>query len=306
VVTEPFYPYYLTRERLYKAEKLKLAVTAGVGSDHVDLDAAAERKISVIECTGSNSVSVAKHEVMMMLSLVRNYLNAHEIAKSGGWDIVRCVDRAYDIEGMNIGTVGSGRIGYRVLQMLQNFNVKLHYYNKSRLPAEREKAVNAQWHDSTVDMIKECDVVTINVPLHPETDNLFNRDMLYKMKRGAYLVNCARGRIVNRDDLVAAVQEGQIAAYAGDVWYPQPAPPDHPWRKMPNNGMVPHYSGDTLSAQQRIAAMTKDILDRWFNNQPQEKDNIILDAGNLVSPSYTLSTTKCPMEHKQVEAGVRA
>ena len=95
-----------------------------------------------------------------------------------------------------------------------------------------------------------CDVVTINAPLHPETENLFNAKLIAKMKRGAYLVNTARGKICDRDAIRPSAREsGQLAGYAGDVWFPQPAPKDHPWRTMPHHGMTPHISGTSLSAQ---------------------------------------------------------
>ncbi len=99
------------------------------------------------------------------------------------------------------------------------------------------------WHDSVEDMVARCDVVTINCPLHPETENLFDEAMIGRMKRGAYLVNTARGKIVDRDAVARALEEGRLAGYAGDVWFPQPAPRDHPWRTMPHNGMTPHISG---------------------------------------------------------------
>ncbi len=108
VISQPFWPAYLTRERIEKAPKLKLAITAGIGSDHVDLKAAAEHDITVAEVTFSNSISVSEHAVMMILSLVRDYIPQHDIARSGGWDIADAIARSYDIEGMQVG-VGRGR-----------------------------------------------------------------------------------------------------------------------------------------------------------------------------------------------------
>ena len=87
------------------------------------------------------------------------------------------------------------------------------------------------------------DVVTINTPLHPETEHMFNDELIGTMKRGAYLVNTARGKICDRDAVVRALESGRLAGYAGDVWFPQPAPSDHPWRSMPWHGMTPHTSG---------------------------------------------------------------
>ena len=113
VISQPFWPAYLTAERIARAPKLKLALTAGIGSDHVDLDAAARAHITVAEVTGSNSISVAEHVVMTTLALVRNYLPSHAIAQQGGWNIADCVSRSYDVEGMHFGTVGAGRISRR-------------------------------------------------------------------------------------------------------------------------------------------------------------------------------------------------
>jgi len=111
VISQPFWPAYLTEERIAKAPKLKLAVTAGIGSDHVDLQAAIDRKITVAEVTFCNSISVAEHVVMMILGLVRNYIPSYNWVVKGGWNIADCVTRSYDVEGLHIGTVAAGRIG---------------------------------------------------------------------------------------------------------------------------------------------------------------------------------------------------
>ncbi|MGH2744192.1 MAG: NAD-dependent formate dehydrogenase, partial [Thermoleophilaceae bacterium] len=127
VISQPFWPAYLTAERLGKAPRLKLAVTAGIGSDHVDLDAAIEHGVTVAEVTYCNSISVSEHVVMMILSLVRNYIPSYQTVIDGGWNIADCVSRAYDVEGMQIGTVGAGRIGSAELRRLKPFEVGLHY-----------------------------------------------------------------------------------------------------------------------------------------------------------------------------------
>jgi len=281
VISQPFWPAYLTAERIAKAPKLKLALTAGIGSDHVDLRAAIDRKITVAEVTYCNSISVAEHVVMMILGLVRNYLPAHDWVRKGGWNIADCVTRSYDVEGMHVGTVAAGRIGLAVLRRLKPFDMHLHYFDRRRLPEAVEKELGLIWHDTVEDMVKVCDVVTINAPLHPETENLFNAALLSKMKRGAYLVNTARGKIVDRDAIVAALESGQLAGYAGDVWFPQPAPADHPWRTMPREGMTPHISGTSLSAQARYAAGTREILECFFDGRPIRDEYLIVQGGGL-------------------------
>ena len=293
VISQPFWPAYLTAERIAKAPNLKIAVTAGIGSDHVDLDAAIARGITVAEVTFCNSISVAEHVVMMIVSLVRNYLPAHQIVLDGGWNIADAVARSYDVEGMHIGTVAAGRIGLAVLRRLKPFDVHLHYTDRHRLPAEVEQELGLTFHPSTQDMVPHLDVVTINAPLHPETRNLFDDKLLATMKRGAYIVNTARGLIVDRDAIVRALENGQLAGYAGDVWYPQPAPADHPWRTMPHHGMTPHISGSSLSAQTRYAAGTREILESYFGGTPIRDEYLIVDGGKLAGTgAHSYSTSR--------------
>jgi formate dehydrogenase len=281
VISQPFWPAYLTAERIAKASRLKLAITAGIGSDHVDLQAAMDRGVTVAEVTYCNSISVSEHVVMMILGLVRNYIPSYQWVVKGGWNIADCVARSYDVEGMEIGTVGAGRIGSAVLRRLKPFDVKLHYTDRHRLPEAVEKEFGVTFHKTAAEMVPVCDVVTINAPLHPETENLFDEKMIGKMKRGAYLVNTARGKICNRDAIASALETGQLAGYAGDVWFPQPAPRDHPWRSMPYHGMTPHISGSSLSAQARYAAGTREILECWFEGRPIREDYLIVDGGKL-------------------------
>ncbi|WP_328455766.1 MULTISPECIES: NAD-dependent formate dehydrogenase [unclassified Amycolatopsis] len=281
VISQPFWPAYLTAERIARAPKLKLAVTAGIGSDHVDLDAAIAHGVTVAEVTYCNSISVAEHVVMMILSQVRNYLPSHQVVLDGGWNIADCVARSYDVEGMHIGTVAAGRIGTAVLRRLAPFDVHLHYTDRHRLPAEVERELNLTFHPSAADLVPHCDVVTINAPLHPETEGLFGDELIASMKRGAYLINTARAKIADRDAVVRALESGQLAGYAGDVWYPQPAPADHPWRTMPYQGMTPHISGSSLSAQARYAAGTREILEDHFGGSPIRDEYLIVDGGKL-------------------------
>ncbi|MFE9122145.1 NAD-dependent formate dehydrogenase [Streptomyces sp. NPDC007172] len=293
VISQPFWPAYLTPQRIARAQKLKLAVTAGIGSDHVDLDAAIAHGVTVAEVTYSNSISVAEHVVMMTLALVRNYLPSHRVVLDGGWNIADCVARSYDLEGMHVGTVAAGRIGLAVLRRLAPFDVRLHYTDRHRLPAAVEDELGLTFHDSAADMVPHCDVVTINAPLHPETERLFDDKLIGTMKRGAYLINTARARIADQDALQRALESGQLAGYAGDVWHPQPAPADHPWRTMPHHGMTPHISGSSLSAQARYAAGTREILEAWLAGTPIRDEYLIVDGGALAGTgahSYAVHT----------------
>ena len=293
VISQPFFPYYLTREKMETAPNLKMAITAGIGSDHVDLQAAMDRKIDVVEVTFCNSRSVAEHIVMQILSLVRDYHNQHRIINEGGWNIADAVQRSYDLEGMHVGTVAAGRIGLDALRKLKHFDVHMHYFDRHKLPDEVEKELNLTFHESVESMVAVCDVVTINCPLHPETEHMFNDELIGKMKRGAYIVNTARGKICDKDAIARAIESGQLSGYAGDVWFPQPAPNDHVWRTMPHHGMTPHTSGTSLSAQARYAAGVREILECFFDGSPIRDPYLIVQNGELAgmgAHSYSKGT----------------
>ncbi len=281
VISQPFWPAYMTAARIAKAPKLKMIVTAGIGSDHTDLQAAIDRGITVAEVTYCNSNSVAEHVVMMILALVRNYIPSYHWVLKGGWNIADCVARSYDLEGMQVGTVAAGRIGLRVLRLLRPFDVKLHYMDRHPLSESVEKELNLTRHASLDSLTKVCDVVTLNCPLHPETEHMINAKSLANFKRGAYLINTARGKLCDRDAVAAALRSGQLAGYAGDVWFPQPPPADHPWRSMPNHGMTPHISGTSLSAQARYAAGVREILECYFEGRPIRNEYLIVQGGKL-------------------------
>lgn len=290
VISQPFWPAYLTAERIAKAPNLKLAITAGIGSDHVDLNAAIARGITVAEITYSNSISVAEHAVMQILALVRNFVPAHQWATDGGWNIADSAARAYDLEGMDVGVIAAGRIGQAVLRRLAPFDVRLHYTDTRRLPEKLERELGVTYHPDAASLVRAVDVVSLHAPLHPQTYHLFDETLLASMRRGSYIVNTARAEICVRDAIVAALNSGQLAGYAGDVWYPQPPPVDHPWRSMPHNAMTPHISGTTLAAQARYAAGTREILENWFTNRPIREEYLIVSGGQLAGTgkeSYT-------------------
>ena len=242
VISQPFWPAYLTVERIAKAPNLKLAITAGIGSDHVDLQAATEHGLTVTEVMYSNSISVSEHAVMLIL-IPRPQL--HPLVRVGR-------QRRLEHRRRHPATAH------------KPFDVKLRYTDRYRLPADVEADLGLTYHPDVESLVSICDIVTINTPLHPETEHLFSDALIAKMKRGAYIVNTARGEICDRDAIVHALESGQLAGYAGDVWFPQPSSRNHPWRTMPHHGMTPHVSGTSLSAPARYAAGTREILECWF------------------------------------------
>lgn len=302
VISQPFWPAYLTKERLAKAKKLKLAITAGIGSDHVDLQAAIDKGITVAEVSFCNSISVAEFVIMLILALIKNYIPSYQWIINKGWNIADCVSRSYDLEGMQVGTVGAGHIGLAVLKRLKPFDVKLHYTERHRLPESIEKELGLTYHPNVESMIRVCDVITINCPLHAETEHLFDEKLIGKMKKGAYIINTARGKICERDAIAKALNSGQLAGYAGDVWFPQPPPKDHPWRTMLHHGMTPHISGTSLAAQARYAAGVREILECFFEGRSIRDEYLIVEKGKLAgigAHSYSAGNTTGGSEEAQ-------
>lgn len=291
VISQPFWPAYLGAEQIERAEQLKLVITAGIGSDHVDLDAAMRHNITVAELTYSNSISVAEHTVMLILDLVRDFVPAHQwVTDEKGWNIADAVSRSYDVEGMDVGVLASGRIGRAVLERMAPFDVTLHYTDLHRLPEDVEQRLNLTFHETPQELARSVDVLSIHSPLTNSTFGLFDDEMINSMRRGSYIVNNARAAIMDRDAVVRALESGQLAGYAGDVWYPQPPSEDHPWRTMPHNAMTPHISGASLSAQARYAAGTREILEDYFQDKPIRDEYLIVSGGSLAgtgAKSYT-------------------
>jgi formate dehydrogenase len=285
LITTPFWPVYADKEVLDQAPNLRLCILAGVGSDNIDLAEARDRGITVAEQSGSNITSVAEHAVMQILALVRNFIPAYKDVINGGWSIGEIAAKSHDLEGKTVGIVSMGRIGQKVAMRLKPFDVDMLYYDLSPIGSINEYVLGVRWADLD-DLVQWSDVITIHIPLTPDTNELFNRERLFNMKQGAWLVNTARGQIVERDALVEALEAGHLAGYAGDVWDYQPAPSDHPWRTMPNHAMTPHVSGTALEPQRRYAKGVRECLEAYFKGEKIRPEYLIVENGEIVSPSY--------------------
>jgi formate dehydrogenase len=199
----------------------------------------------------------------------------------GGWGIADGVQRSYDLEGMTVGSVAAGRVGTAVLRRLRPFGVRLAYTDPRRLPAGAERELGLAFFPTAADMVPHCDVVTISAPLHPGTEGLFDGKLIAAMRRGAYIVNTASGSICDRDAIARALESGHLAGYVGDAWFPQPAPPGHPWRAMRRDGTAQDVSGTSLPAQARYAAGTREILECWLEGRPIRDEYLIISGGGL-------------------------
>jgi formate dehydrogenase len=216
---------------------------------------------------------------------VRNFLPAYRQVVDGRWDIAEIAVGSHDLEHKTVGIYGAGRIGQHIAQRLRPFDVTTLYYKRSRLSAVEEEVLGFRYAYLD-EMQSSCDVIVMAAPLTPETEGLFDRDVLFGMKEGAHLVNISRGAIVDTHALVEALEQGHLGGYAGDVWYPEPAPEDHPWRTMPRHALTPHVSGTTLEAQARYAAGVRDAIRRFIAGEEMVKDTVIVQDGEIVSGAY--------------------
>jgi formate dehydrogenase len=272
VISQACWPARLTAERIARASKLRLVITAGVGSHHIDLEAAARHHVTVAEIAGSASASAAEYTVMLILALFHNAIPSFVPNVTRDGSIGDYARRAYDIEGMNVGSVGAGRAGFAVLRRLRAFDVRLHYTDPRRLPLAVESEFGLTYHPTPASMVPVCDAVTVHCPLHERTARLFDADMIGRMKRGAYLVNTAADGICDHDAVARALETKKLAGYATDTISP-----------LSPSETATHLAGSTLSAQARYAAGTREVLECWFSGEPIRDDYLIVHRGVLTS-----------------------
>ncbi len=256
----------ITREILQKAGRLRFIQVAGVGVDHVDIESAQELGITVAAVTGANTVSVAEHVVMVALALMKGLIPAHNQMAQGEWSLPYWIAHARDLQGKTVGIAGMGRIGREVATRLLPFGVTMFYYDVNPLDPDLEAQLGVTYLDLDA-LLPECDVLTLHMPLTPETRGLFNAERLRKMKQGAFLINTARAELVDTDALVEALK-GHLGGAAIDVFSPEPPPPDHPLLKLPNVILTPHGAGVTQEAQIRIAQGVIQNVLRFLEGRP--------------------------------------
>jgi formate dehydrogenase len=184
LITTPFWPVYLDRDRLDRTSDLKLVITAGVGSDHVGSEAAVERGVTVTEVTGSNVVSVAEHNVLLILALVRNFVPAHEQVAEGRWDVTAAAQDAHDLEGRTVGLIGLGAIGARTALRLKAFDVTMLYSARHRRSPAEEAVLGVRFARLD-DLVARSDVVCAALPRLQGSRALFDRERLAAMKSGS-------------------------------------------------------------------------------------------------------------------------
>jgi D-3-phosphoglycerate dehydrogenase len=242
----------LTPELIDRADNLKVIGRAGTGVDNVDIPAATRRGIIVANAPESNSVAAAEHTLALALALFRNVPQAHESLVAGRWD--RAKFKGAELYGKTLGIVGFGRIGQLVAKRAQSFEMEVVAFDKF-VSAERFRELGVEGAESVEELLGKSDLVTLHVPKTPETIGLIDAAAIAAMVDGARLVNCARGELVDLDDLTAGLESGKLAGAALDVFPSEPFT-EHPIFARPDVVVTPHLGASTAEAQDRAGVVT--------------------------------------------------
>jgi len=232
----------ITRDAIFVADRLKVIARYGVGVDKVDLDAAREKGIIVTNTPNANASSVAELTVGLIIALIRQIHVANAATRAGEWPRLHGIS----LEGKTVGIYGFGAIGQRVARRLNSFGCKLIVYDPYLdINAADELKVEVVTQD---DIIQRSDILSLHCPAVDETRGMVNADFLAQMKPDSYLINMARGEILNEAALYEAIQKGHLAGAALDVFSQQPPDPDNPLLKLPQVILTPHMGAHTDSA----------------------------------------------------------
>ncbi|HSJ23225.1 MAG TPA: phosphoglycerate dehydrogenase [Longimicrobiales bacterium] len=239
----------ITRESLTHARRLQVIGRAGVGVDNIDIDAATERGIAVLNAPSGNTISAAELAFALILACVRRVPAADRSMKAGEWD--RKSYTGTELYGKTLGLVGAGRIGGEVARRARGFGMRVVAFDPF-LSAERAEALEIELCELD-DVLRRADVVSLHVPLTDTTAGLIGAEQMAMMRPGSYIVNAARGGVLDESALADAVRSGHIAGAGLDVFAEEPLPADHPLRSLDGAVLTPHLGAATEEAQQNVA-----------------------------------------------------
>lgn len=237
-------------ELIGKASALRVIGRAGVGVDNIDLTAATEAGIAVLNAPAGNTVSAAELTLALILAMVRRVPEAHASMKAGEW--ARSRFKGSELRGRTLGLVGAGRIGGEVASRCRAFGMKVVAFDPY-MTTERASELHVEPLEHLHSVLEQADVLSLHVPLTEATRGMIGTDALAKMKKGAYLVNVARGGVVDEEALAEALRSGGLAGAALDVFGQEPLGDDSPLREAPNIVLTPHLGASTSEAQELVA-----------------------------------------------------
>jgi D-3-phosphoglycerate dehydrogenase / 2-oxoglutarate reductase len=247
----------VTADLIEAPGRLRAIVRAGVGVDNIDIAAATRKGIVVMNTPGGNTVSTAEHTISMLMALSRHIPAADATMKAGKWDRNKFLGA--QLAGKTLGVIGLGRIGKEVARRALGLDMKVIGVDPFLAP-DRAAQLGIESVPDLDHLLPRCDFLTVHTPGGPENMNLLGAAQLAKMKRGARVINCARGGLINEDALAEALRSGHLAGAALDVFVTEPPPPDHPLLKLPNVVTTPHLGASTVEAQDAVAREAAQLL----------------------------------------------
>jgi D-3-phosphoglycerate dehydrogenase len=247
----------VTKNVIEAAKQLRVVGRAGVGVDNVDIEAATQHGVVVMNTPGGNTVTTAELTFTMLLSLARKVPQAHATMVAGKWD--RKLFQGVELQGKTLGVLGMGRIGTEVAKRAIAFGMTVVAYDPY-LTEDRAKAIGAEFAADLDAVYRVADFITVHMPVTRETKEMLNATAFAKMKPGVKIVNCARGEIIAEADLIAALESNKVAGAALDVFAVEPLPADHPYRKQPNLILTPHLGASTEEAQEKCGIEVAEVI----------------------------------------------
>ncbi|MHA1409213.1 MAG: glyoxylate reductase [Candidatus Odinarchaeia archaeon] len=250
----------IDREVLENAHNLKIIAQYAVGYDNIDVEYAAERGIVVTNTPGVLTETTADTAWTLLMATARRIIEADRYVREGrwkyGWGAKLMLGR--DVYGKKIGIVGLGRIGAAVARRAKGFNMEVYYYNRTRKP-ELEKELGLKYVELK-ELLRKCDFVSLHLPLTKETMHLIGENELKSMKKTAFLINTARGKVVDENALIKALEEGWIQGAGLDVFYQEPVDPNSKLLKLSNVVLAPHIGSGSVETREKMAEMVSENL----------------------------------------------
>jgi glyoxylate reductase len=256
------FPYDNIDKDVIKAGTMLKTISAfSVGYDQVDSKYAKEKKIKIGYTPNVLTVATADLTIILILDMLRRVTEGDRLIRRGGWKGVFGADTyvGEEVAGKTLGILGMGRIGKAVAKKAQSFGINVIYHNRNRIPRKREKALKVKYATFN-ELFRKSDIVSLHIPYTSQTHELVNKSLLKKMKKSAFLVNTARGKIINEKDLVFALRKKIIAGAALDVFYHEPIGKNHPLSKMDNVVLTPHIGSSSKETRDKMAALTVENL----------------------------------------------
>lgn len=254
----------VTKNVIESADQLLVIGRAGVGVDNIDVGAAKAKGIEVFTVPESTTQSVAELAIGLMLAVARKIAYCDREIRHGEWP--KKYAMGIELSGKTLGIIGAGRIGSVVAKIAKNgFNMNVLYYDVFRSP-RLESEIGAKYANLT-ELVEKADIISIHVPLTPETTHLINEDLLRRMKKSAILINTSRGPVVDTNALIKALKEGWIAGAGLDVFEEEPLPRDHPLTKLDNVVLTSHIGASTHEAQERAGIQIAERIVEFFRNK---------------------------------------